>query len=91
MTIVSVGLDLAKNVFAIHGVDESGKPALVRPSVPCAKLIELIASLPPCLIGMKVCSGINRIRGLLADFGLVFPQKPETLRQPLPDVMPKML
>jgi transposase len=54
MAIVSVDLDLAKNVFAIHGVDESGKPALVRPSVPCAKLIELIASLPPCLIGMKV-------------------------------------
>jgi transposase len=36
MAIVSVDLDLAKNVFAIHGVDESGKPALVRPSVPCA-------------------------------------------------------
>ncbi len=32
MTIVSVGLDLAKNVFAIHGVDESGKPTLVCPS-----------------------------------------------------------
>ena len=91
MAIVSVGIDLAKNVFAVHRVDKSGKPTLVRPSVPRAKLMELIASLPPCLIGMKVCSGINRIRGLLADFGLVFPQKPETLCQALPDVMPKML
>jgi hypothetical protein len=34
MAIVSVGIDLAKDVFAVQGVDESGKPALVRPSVP---------------------------------------------------------
>ena len=33
MAIVSVGIDLAKNVFAVHGVDESAKPALVRPPV----------------------------------------------------------
>jgi hypothetical protein len=43
MTIVTVGIDLAKNVFAVHGVDEAGKPALVRPSVARAKLLELIA------------------------------------------------
>ena len=48
-TIVTIGIDLAKNVFAVHGVDETGKSALVRPSVPRAKLLELIASLPPCL------------------------------------------
>jgi transposase len=29
MAIVTVGVDLAKNVFAVHGVDETGKPALV--------------------------------------------------------------
>ena len=59
MAIVSVGIDLAKNVFAVHGVDESGKPALVRPSVPRTRLLELIASLPPCLIGMEACSGAH--------------------------------
>jgi transposase len=52
MVIVTVGIDLAKNVFAVHGVDETGNPVLVRPEVPRAKLMELIASLPPCLIGM---------------------------------------
>ena len=31
MAIVFVGIDLAKNVFAVHAVDEAGKPALVRP------------------------------------------------------------
>ena len=33
MSIVTVGIDLAKNVFALHGVDATGKPALERPSV----------------------------------------------------------
>jgi hypothetical protein len=44
--IVTISIDLAKNVFAIHGVDATGKPALVRPSVPRAKLLEIIASIP---------------------------------------------
>ena len=33
MTSVFLGIDLAKNVFALHGVDGGGKPALVRPVV----------------------------------------------------------
>ena len=33
MAIVFVGIDLAKNVFALHGVNEHGKPELVRPSL----------------------------------------------------------
>jgi hypothetical protein len=49
-TIVTIGVDLAENVFAVHDVDATGKPALVRPNVPHAKLLGLIASLPPCLI-----------------------------------------
>ena len=53
MAILFVGIDLAKNVFAVHGVDEAGKPAMVRPSVPRAKLHELIASLPPCAVAME--------------------------------------
>ena len=55
MTIVTIGIDLAKTVFAVHGVDATGKAALVRPSVPHAKLMDLIALLPPCLIGMHAC------------------------------------
>jgi hypothetical protein len=33
LSIVHIGIDLAKNVFAVHGVNEAGKPELVRPSV----------------------------------------------------------
>lgn len=46
MTIIAVGIDLAKHVFAVHGIAEAGKAELVRPSVARDKLHELIATLP---------------------------------------------
>ena len=59
MSIVYIGIDLAKTVFAVHGVNEFGRAELVRPSVPRARLHELIATLPPCTIGMEACSGAH--------------------------------
>jgi transposase len=70
MAIVTVGIDLAKNVFAVHGVDETGKPALVRPEVPRTKLVEHIANLPPCLIGMEACSGAHHWAREFAKFAI---------------------
>jgi transposase len=69
MAIVFVGIDLAKNVFAVHGVDEAGKPALVRPLVPRARLHELIASLPPCTVAMEACTGAHHWARLFAARG----------------------
>ena len=43
----------------MHGIDESGKAVLVRPSVRRDQLPELIATLPSCLIGMEACSGAH--------------------------------
>ncbi|MET3605306.1 hypothetical protein ABIC99_003133 [Sphaerotilus sulfidivorans] len=57
MTEVFLGIDLAKNVFVLHGVDATGKPCLVRPQVRRDQLAELVARLPPCAIGMEACSG----------------------------------
>jgi transposase len=45
-TIVTIGIDLAKNVFAVHGVDATGKLALVRPCVHRAKLLSAQMSEP---------------------------------------------
>lgn len=59
MTILTVGIDLAKNVFAVHGVNPYGKPELVKPAVARDKLLALIAALPPCVIGMEACSGAH--------------------------------
>jgi len=45
MAILYVGIDLAKNVFAVHGVDEHGKLALVRPKITRDKLHDWHGSL----------------------------------------------
>ena len=58
MTIMTVGIDLAKNVFSVHGVDENGKVVLRR-TVRRDQLLELIATLPPCVIAMEACSGAH--------------------------------
>jgi len=59
MAILTVGIDLAKNVFAVHGVNGAGKSELVRSAVPRDKLYGLVATLPPCVIGMEACSGAH--------------------------------
>jgi transposase len=59
MTIVCVGIDLAKNVFALHGVGESGTVRLRQPKVARAKLSAVVAALAPCTIGIEACSGAH--------------------------------
>ena len=54
--VATVGIDLAKNVFAVHGVDGTGRVVLRR-MVTRAKLLEFVARLPRCLIGMEACRG----------------------------------
>ena len=56
--ITTVGLDLAKSVFSLHGVDAQGRTVL-RKTVRRDRLMELIAALPPCLIGMEACGGAH--------------------------------
>jgi transposase len=159
--LTTVGIDLAKNTFAVHAVHGDGR-VLVRRMVSRSKLLDLVAQLPQSLIGMESCSGahewarrfqalghtvrlmapvfvapyrksgkndgndaeaiceavtrpsmrfvpvktldqqalltlhrvrqgfvvertavVNRIRGLLAEFGIVLPQRVETLRREL--------
>ena len=69
MNIITIGIDLAKNVFAVHGVNESGKAELVKPKVPRDQLLPLIANLPPCLIGMEACSGAHHWARLFMQHG----------------------
>ncbi|CAB1368166.1 conserved protein of unknown function [Denitratisoma oestradiolicum] len=45
MSIITVGIDLAKNIFAVHGVDDNGKVVLVKPKVARDKLLELVRRL----------------------------------------------
>ena len=56
--ITTAGIDLAKKVFALHGTDEVGK-VLLRKTVRRDQLLDTVAALPPCLIGMEACSGAH--------------------------------
>lgn len=59
MDMVFLAIDLAKNVFALRGVDGRGHVALARPLVRREQLLEAVAKLPPCTIGMEACSGAH--------------------------------
>jgi transposase len=56
MNITPLGIDIAKNVFELHGVDAQGKVMLSQ-RISRAKLPERIAQLPECLIDMEACGG----------------------------------
>ena len=49
-----IGLDLAKNVFQVHGVDETGQPVLKR-KLRRSEVLRLFASLEPALVGIEAC------------------------------------
>jgi transposase len=56
--ITTVGLDIAKSVFSLHGVDAQGR-TILRKTLRRDKLMEFIAALPPCFIGMEACGGAH--------------------------------
>jgi transposase len=65
--VTTLGIDLAKRVFALHGVDAGGRVVLRR-TLRREQVMEAVASLSPCLIGMEACSGAHawarRFQGL---------------------------
>ena len=54
MKVTTLGIDLAKSIFPLHGVDAHGKVA-TRKRVTRSKLWETVAQLPSCVIGMEAC------------------------------------
>lgn len=58
MEITAVGLDLAKNVFQAHGVDERGHSVLKK-VLKRHQVLPMFANMPPCLIGMEACAGAH--------------------------------
>ena len=55
MQVTTIGLDLAKNVFQVHGIDEGGRVVLRR-RLRRDRLLEFFADLPACLIGIEACA-----------------------------------
>jgi transposase len=52
--VITIGLDIAKSVFQVHGVDGVGA-VVIRKRVSRAKMLEFFATLPRCLIGIEAC------------------------------------
>ena len=77
MKITTVGIDLAKNVFQVHGIDGRGKGVL-RKQLRRAQVAVFFANLPPCLIGMEACASAHHWARALLRFGhtvrLIAPQ-----------------
>jgi transposase len=84
MKITILGIDLAKNVFQLHGVDEQGN-VVVRKQLARSKLLPFVAQLTPCRIGMEACQGAHywarEMRKLGHDVRLISPQFVTPYRQ----------
>ena len=58
MVAMTVGVDIAKSVFQVHGVDSSGR-TMVRRRLSRGRLLDVFAQLPPCRIGMEACASAH--------------------------------
>lgn len=66
--IARVGLDIAKSVFQLHGVDVHGKPVF-RKTLSRGEMLSFFAKLTPCLIGIEACAGSHYWARELIKFG----------------------
>jgi len=55
MQVSTIGLDLAKRVFQVHGVDSAGR-VIIRRQLRRGQVIDFFAKLPPCRVGMEACA-----------------------------------
>lgn len=66
--VTTIGIDLAKQSFSVHGVDAAGAVVL-RKTVSRARLAVLLAEQPRCLIGLEACSGAHEWARRFRSFG----------------------
>ena len=58
MQITTIGLDIAKNVFQVHGIDAAEK-VIVRKQLRRGQIIAFFEALAPCLVGMEACGSAH--------------------------------
>lgn len=68
MQVSTLGIDLAKNVFVLHGVDHTGQTVLKK-KLSRAKFAEFVIRLEPCLIGMEACSSSHHFARMFIRHG----------------------
>lgn len=65
---ITIGVDLAKSVFQLHGIDAEGAVVLRR-QVRRSQMLEVFRNLQPCLVGMEACAGAHYWARALGRFG----------------------
>ena len=77
MKITTVGIDLAKNIFAVHGVNEHGRTVLKK-ILKRDQVAAFFANLPACVIGMEACASAHhwarKLQGMGHTVRLIAPQ-----------------
>lgn len=68
MRMTTIGLDLAKSVFQVHGVDEDGRAVLVK-KLHRKQMLPFFSKLPPCLIGVEACATAHHWARTLSAMG----------------------
>jgi transposase len=68
MNTTTIGLDLAKNVFQVHGVNEADR-AVLRKKLRRAEVLSFFGSLPPALVGIEACGGARHWARELSKLG----------------------
>jgi transposase len=68
MQVTTVGLDLAKNIFQVHGVTENGE-VVFNQALRRAQLFAFFEKLPPCLVGMEACGSSHHWARQLSKLG----------------------
>ena len=53
--VTTIGLDIAKNVFQVHGIDANGK-VVVRQQLRRARVLPFFKKLAPCVVGIEACA-----------------------------------
>lgn len=66
--VTLLGVDIAKNVFQLHGIDEQGNPVL-RKRLSRSNFIREVANMKPCTIAMEACGGANYWSRKFISFG----------------------
>ncbi|MDR3467685.1 MAG: IS110 family transposase, partial [Xanthobacteraceae bacterium] len=66
--ISTIGLDIAKNVFQVHGVDESGK-VVVRCQLRRGAVRKFFAKLPACMVGIEACGSAHHWARVIGGYG----------------------
>ena len=80
--VSTIGLDIAKSVFQVHGVDVDGA-VVIRKRVSRAKVLEFFSTFPSCLVGIEACPSAHHWSRKLQALGHTVRLMPPSFRRPI--------